>query len=138
MIVIERLGWVVSLFLFLWLANHFLHFYRRRRLQAIKHRSSGGQLSLIVVVSSRCSICPAQKKIVAQLSEQYPSSLLRVVTIDAETQMEQARELSVMTVPSTLLQVSDGTIVRINHGFIALAPLARQINGLIQNNTSLL
>lgn len=134
---LERLGWTVSIFLFFWLANQWFRICQRRRLHAITRPATKGATSLIVVVSSRCTICPAQKKIVAQLCERYPPSLLRVVIIDAETQMEQVRELSVITVPTTLLQTPYGSIVRINNGFIALAPLARQIDDLILRNTRL-
>lgn len=135
--IVDRLGWVLSIFIFFWLANQWFRICQRCRLHAITRPATKGATSLIVVVSSRCTICPAQKKIVAQLCERYPPSLLRVVIIDAETQTQQARELSVITVPTTLLQAPDGTIVRINNGFIALDPLARQIDELLLRNTRL-
>ncbi|HEY0635799.1 MAG TPA: hypothetical protein VGE00_10485, partial [Gammaproteobacteria bacterium] len=75
-------------------------------------------------------ICPAQKGVVAQLSQRYPS--LRVEMLDAELQMEQVRKLSVMTVPTTLLQAADGRVVQINNGFIALEPLATQVERLLR------
>ncbi len=84
-----------------------------------------GQASLIVVTSSGCALCPAQKNVVALLRQRYPS--LQVVMIDAETQREVVRALPVMTVPATLLRSHDGTLVHINNGFIALEPLARQV-----------
>ncbi|HEY0721566.1 MAG TPA: hypothetical protein VGE50_09965, partial [Gammaproteobacteria bacterium] len=55
----------------------------------------------------------------------------QVVTLDAEQQLAQVRALSVMTVPTTLLQGADGTLVQINNGFIALEPLARQVESLL-------
>ena len=128
----ERLGGAVFLFFLVWLASQWFRIYHRRRLRTITCLSGDGQASLIVIVSSRCAICPAQKKVIAQLSTLYPSSLLRVVVIDADTQPEQARELSVMTVPSTLLQAPDGKIVQVNHGFIALEYLVRQVNDLLR------
>lgn len=127
----ERLGWVVAAFLIIWLANRWLRIYQRRRLQAGAHLSAHGQASLIVVVSSRCAICPAQKIVVAQLRERYPPSLLRVVTIDAELQPAQARELSVMTVPTTLVLGPDGTMAHINNGFTPLDILVEQIDNLL-------
>lgn len=133
---LERLGWTLSIFLFLVLARQLAGIYQRTKLQTATRLACNGQVSLIVVVSSHCAICPAQKKIVAQACEQYPPSLLRAVTIDAETQPEQARKLAVMTVPSTLLQAADGSIVQVNNGFIALAPLTKQIKMLITQHTS--
>lgn len=130
----ERLGWAAAAFLLIWLAHRLVRIYQRHGLQPATPFSGSGQVNLILVVSSRCAVCPAQKRVVAQLGEKYPPSQLRVITIDAETQVEQARQLSVMTVPSTLLQAPDGTMVHINNGYIALAPLARQIERLMPEN----
>lgn len=127
----ERLGWVISVCLIIWLANRWFGIYRHRGLRARTHLAAHGQASLIVVVSSRCAICPAQKNIVAQLRERYPPSLLRVVTIDAEMQPAQARELSVMTLPTTLVLGPDGTMAHINNGFTQLDTLAKQIDTLL-------
>lgn len=129
--VMERLGWVVSVCLIIWLANRWFRIYQRRGLQARIHHAAHGQAGLIVVVSSRCAICPAQKIVVAQLGERYPPSLLQVVTIDAELQPTQARELSVMTVPTTLVLGPDGTMAYINNGFTQLDILATQIDTLL-------
>lgn len=127
----ERLGWVVSVCLITWLANRWFRIYQHRGLQARIHLAAHGQASLIVVVSSRCAICPAQKSVVAQLRERYPPSLLHVVTIDAEMQPAQARELSVMTVPTTLVLGPDGTMAHINNGFTQLDTMAKQIDALL-------
>lgn len=127
----ERLGWVVAACLIIWLANRWFHIYQRRRLQVGAHHTVHGQASLIVVVSSRCAICPAQKIVIAQLRERYPPSLLRIVTIDAELQPTQARELSVMTVPTTLVLALDGTMAQINNGFAKFDTLAKQIDNVL-------
>ena len=129
MIKVERLSWTVTIFLFVWLASQCIRLYQRRRLRAIQNLPTEGQASLIVIVSSHCAICPAQKKIIAELCALYPL-LLRVVIID--TQPAQARALSVMTVPSTLLQAPDGRMAQVNHGFMALDPLVRQVNELLR------
>lgn len=127
----ERLGFAVFIFLFFVLIFQFLRIYQRAKLKAITSFSNKGRPSLIVVVSPQCAICPAQKKVIAKLCERYPSTLLRVVNIDATTQVEQARELSVMMVPTTFLLSPDGSIVQINNGFIAYTHLEKQINNLI-------
>ena len=131
MIEMERLGWTVTIFVFVWLASQCFRLYQRRRLRAVHNLPTEGQASLMVIVSSRCAICPAQKKVIAQLCALYPL-LLRVVVVDADTQPAQARALSVMTVPSTLLQAPDGRIAQVNHGFMALEPLVRQMNALLR------
>ena len=125
-----RLGWVVSVFLIIWLINRGFRIYQHRGFRASAHLATDGQATLIVVVSSRCAICPAQKSVAAQLRERYPPSLLRVVTIDAERQPAQARELSVMTVPTTLVLGPDGAIVHINNGFTKFDVLAKQVDDL--------
>ncbi len=130
MIEMERLGWTVTIFAFVWLASQCFRLYQRRRLRAIHNLPTEGQISLMVIVSSRCAVCPAQKKVIVCLCRLYP--LLRVVIIDADTQPTQARALGVMTVPSTLVQAPDGRIVQVNHGFMALEPLVRQMNALLR------
>ena len=127
----ERLGWVIAAFLAIGFANRWLRFYQRRKLQARTSLAAHGQVSLIMVVSSRCAICPAQKNVVAQLRERYPTSLLRVVTIDAEMQPAATRELSVITVPTTLVLGPEGAAAHINSGFTKFDTLAQQIDNLL-------
>jgi hypothetical protein len=129
-----RLAWVASAFLLVWLMGRWLRFRQTRKLRAGAHFSAHGQASLIVVVSSRCSICPAQKRIVLKLRERYPASLLRVVTLDAEMEPAQAREFAVMTVPATLILDPDGTAVHINNGFTRFDVLARQIDNQLKRH----
>lgn len=126
----ERLAWVIAVFLIVWLANRGLHIYQSRGLRAA-HVAAHGQTGLIVVVSSRCAICPAQKSVVAKLRERYPADLLKVDAIDAEMQPAQARKLGVMTVPTTLVLSSDGATAHINNGFTQFDVLAGQIDNLL-------
>lgn len=127
-----RLAWVASAFLLVWLMSRWLRFRQTSRLRARAHFYAHGQATLIVVVSSRCSICPAQKSVVLKLRERYPASLLRVATIDAELEPAQAREFAVMTVPTTLILDPDGTTAHINSGFTQFDVLARQIDNLLK------
>lgn len=132
---IERLGWVLLASIIVWLISRWLRLYQTRSLRtSAQEAASHGQASLIVVVSPRCAICPAQKNVVLRLRERYPPSLLRVVTIDSELQPDQARQLAVMTVPTTLLQGPDGTIAHINNGYTQLDVLASQIENLLARN----
>lgn len=126
----ERLGWALLLLLLIVALHQGLRYVQWRRLRRHAPAARHGESTLTVVVSSRCAICPAQKGVVAQLSQRYPS--LRVEMLDAELQMEQVRKLSVMTVPTTLLQAADGRVVQINNGFIALEPLATQVERLLR------
>lgn len=127
----ERLAWALALLVLAGAIRMVLRRWQRRRVTVRRAPVAGsGAATLIVVVSSRCAICPAQKNVVTQLRQRYPA--LQVVTIDADTQTEQARALSVMTVPTTLLQAADGGVVRINNGFIALEPLAKQVAALLR------
>lgn len=126
----ERLGWVLVLFLLIGTCHQLVRAVQRYTLKSRSVLLGKGEETLIVVVSSHCAICPAQKNVVTRLSQRYPS--LRVVTLDAERHTAQVRELSVMTVPTTLLQAADGTLRKINNGFIALEPLAAQIDKLVQ------
>lgn len=125
-----RLGWVIAAFLLAWLASRGLRRYQSRGLREAP-LAAHGQATLIVVVSSRCAICPAQKSIVAALRERYPSDRLRVETIDAKQQPARARKLGVMTVPTTLVLGPDGALARINNGLTQADVLARQIDDLL-------
>lgn len=125
-----RLGVVFAIIALIGIVHRLLRVYQYRRLQAGSSLSSSARPTLIVVVSAHCAVCPAQKNVVTLLAQRYPS--LQVVTLDAETQMDRVRQLSVMTVPTTLLQDTDGTVLKINNGFIALEPLARQVEGMMR------
>lgn len=125
----ERLAWVVLLFLVLWLARRWLRMARRRKMQAMAHLAVHGRASLVAVVSAHCAICPAQKQVIGQLSALYP--MLQIITLDAEQEAEQVRALSIMTVPATLLLDREGAIAHVNHGFARLDVLARQAEGLV-------
>ncbi|HEY0720182.1 MAG TPA: conjugal transfer protein TraF, partial [Gammaproteobacteria bacterium] len=104
---LERLGWAVALLVLMGVAAQLLRVMQRRKAAAAGPlRVGDGEAALIVVVSAHCAICPAQKGVVAQLRQRYPA--LQVVTLDAEQQLAQVRALSVMTVPTTLLQGADG------------------------------
>jgi hypothetical protein len=127
----ERLAWVAAVFLFAWLARRWLRARQTRRLRMRATSGAQQQAILVVVVSPRCAICPAQKNVVDTLRERYPPSLLRVTTVDAAVQTAQARELGVMTVPTTLVQGPDGSTFHVNHGFARLDVLARQIDDLL-------
>jgi len=118
---------MLLIFLLLGGLHRLMRIYQLRRSTPLPNN---GEPRLIVVVSAGCPICPAQKNVVAQLRQRYPS--LHVETLDAEAQRDRVRELSVMTVPTTLLQAPDGALVNINNGFIALEPLSRQIDGVMR------
>lgn len=126
----ERLAWVIAVLIMVWLMNLGFRLYQARRLRQA-HLSVRGKTSLIVVVASRCPVCPAQKSVAAKLRERYPADLLSVDAIDAERQPAQARSLGVMTVPATVVLGADGSAAHINHGFTPFDVLARQIDGLL-------
>ncbi len=126
---LERLGWVLALFLLLGGGYQLLRTVQRRQAARSAPSAGAGVVTLSVVVSSHCAICPAQKRVVAELETRYPG--LRVVTLDAERDAAQLRALAVMTVPTTLLQGADGALAQINNGYIALEPLARQVERLL-------
>lgn len=130
MIVAERLAWVAAALLIVWLASRWLR-KRQSRLQGRIKLAAPAKANLIVVVSARCAICPAQKNVVAELRKRYPAALLQVMVVDAENQPEELRSLAVMTVPSTLVLGPDGVVAHVNNGFTRLEVLARQIDNLL-------
>lgn len=128
--VTERLGWAFALITLLGGCYYLLRLMQLRRAQRPTQGTPKGQPALMVVTSDHCAVCPAQKNVIALLSERYPA--LRVVSIDAESDLAHLRSLSVMTVPTTLLFAADGSVAQINNGFIALDPLAKQVEVLFQ------
>ena len=130
---LERTGWALLILAGLLLTYQLLRIYQRHNLQVKATVASSGQARLTVIVTQRCAICPAQKKIVAQIAETYPPSLLHIEFIDAETQMEQARKFSALTVPTTILHAADGAISQVNNGFATYATLTKQLDKLINN-----
>jgi thioredoxin-like negative regulator of GroEL len=127
--VIERLAWVAGVLFIVWLASRCLRIGRSGRLRAVPP-GAPGQVSLIVVVSSRCATCPAQKHVVAGLRQRYPAHQLRVEVVDADGEPARARSLGVRTVPSTLLSRAGGDAAYVNHGFTPFEALAAQIDDL--------
>lgn len=124
----ERLAWVVLACLVLWLLKRGFFVYRLRKMQTSVQLALPGRASLIAVVSAHCAICPAQKRVISQLSALYP--VLQIITLDAEQEAEQVRALSILTVPTTLLLDKDGAIAHVNHGFAKLDVLASQAEKL--------
>ena len=127
----KRLGFALLIISSLWIALRLLQAYQRARASdglGVPSATSG-QVSLLMVVSAHCSVCPAQKKVVAKLAEKYPQ--LHVETLNVEDEPEHARALRVMTVPTTLISSPEGVVAHINNGFTAQAKLETQIGELI-------
>ncbi|MCD6707388.1 MAG: thioredoxin family protein [Thiobacillus sp.] len=127
---IERLLGILGLLLTLW----FVATWFRIRQRAIMDRQAppmhDGIPLLLTVVSRHCAVCPAQKRIVAELGARYSATRLKVILLDAEAEPERVRALSVMTVPTTLLFTAGGTVAHVNNGLVGLEALMRQIDGL--------
>lgn len=128
---LERTGMASLILIGFLLAYQLLRIYQRRNLQLKTHITNSEQARLTVIVSQRCAICPAQKKIITQIAKSYPPSLLHIDFIDAEAQPVQARKFSVLTVPTTILHTADGTISHVNNGFATYATLTKQLYKLI-------
>ena len=103
---------------------------RHRQGRAVARHANeltGSVPTLIAVVSAKCAVCPAQKRVLERLGVCYPASTLRIETIELEREPQRVRELRVMTVPATLLLAADGTLCQINHGLTSLEKLKSQI-----------
>lgn len=126
----ERLLGVLGLLLMLWLAAAWLRIRQRALLGRQALSMHDGIPLLLAVVSRHCAVCPAQKRIVAELGTFYPAASLRVTILDAEDEPERIQALHIMTVPTTLLFKADGTVAHVNNGLVGLETLMRQIDGL--------
>jgi thioredoxin-like negative regulator of GroEL len=127
----ERLLGILGLLLALWLAATWIRIRQRAILGRQALPIHDGLPLLLAVVSRHCAVCPAQKRIVAELRTRYPATTLKVALLDAEAEPERVRALGIMTVPTTLLFEADGTVARINNGFVGREALMRQIDGVL-------
>lgn len=127
--IMTRLLGILGLLLTLWLAAAWL----RSRQRAILGRQAppmhDGIPLLLTVVSRHCAVCPAQKRIIAELGTRYSAASLQVTILDAEADHERIKALHIMTVPTTLLFAADGTVAHVNNGLAGLEALMRQIDG---------
>lgn len=121
---------VLIAFVLLALARRSARIYGLRKARAIAPRATHDDVTLVLFVSAHCRVCPAQKSVVAEVQGMFPN--LRVTTIDAELDPDRARELAIMTVPSTVVRAADGTVAHVNGGFVALEALARQVEELMR------
>jgi hypothetical protein len=130
--VMERLLGVLGILLALWIIAISLRIYQRDAAQVRQTPSTHDGIPLLLtVVSKHCAVCPAQKRIVAELGTRYPAASLQVTILDAEAEAERIQALHIMTVPTTLLFAADGTVAHVNNGLVGLEALMRQIDGLL-------
>lgn len=128
----ERLLGVLGLLLMLWLATIWLRIRQRAIFGRQAPPMHDGIPMLLTVVSRHCAVCPAQKRIVAELGTRYPATSLQVTILDAEAEPDRIQALHIMTVPTTLLFEADGTVAHVNNGLVGLEALMRQIDGLLR------
>lgn len=127
----ERLLGILGLLLALGLAATWIRIRQRAILGRQALPIHDGLPLLLAVVSRHCAVCPAQKRVVADLRTRYLATTLRMELLDAEAEPERVRSLRIMSVPTTLLFEADGTVARINNGFVGREALMRQIDGVL-------
>lgn len=126
-----RLLGILGLLLVLWLAATWIRIRQRAFLGRQAPPMHDGIPLLLAVVSRHCAVCPAQKRIVAELRTHYPATTLKVALLDAEAEPERVRALHIMSIPATLLFEADGAVARINNGLVGREALMRQIDGVL-------
>lgn len=127
----ERVLGILGLLFALRLATTWLRIRQRAILGRQAPPTRDGIPLLLTVVSRHCAVCPAQKRIVAELVSRYPAASLQVTILDAEAEPDRIQALHIMTVPTTLLFAADGSVAHVNNGLVGREALMRQIDGLL-------
>jgi thioredoxin-like negative regulator of GroEL len=95
----------------------------RERLRA----SSGAAPTVLYFFGPFCPACDDQARVVAELRAE---GAVRVVELDAAREPALADQLGVVTVPTTAIVDSSGTVRHVNPGFYPKHALAAQLQGL--------
>ncbi len=66
-----------------------------------KHGQLGNAGTLVQFSTQFCSICPASKEVLKQISNQYTN--LEFIEIDAEANLELTKKLTILTTPTVLI-----------------------------------
>ena len=87
---------------------------------------SGSAVTVVMFKGPSCTQCDAQRSVIAAV--QKSRSDVGYVEVDAGTDTELARRLTVLTVPTTVVVDSVGNIIYRNGKLVDEAVLARQID----------
>lgn len=111
--------------------------YRQIALAKHASRQSNNQTGMATIVyfwSDGCSVCKkAQKPILEWLLAEYGSEHLALIAynIDEAPNIAIAKKWGVMTLPTTILLDSAGTIRHVNNGLVVLDNLRKQLGPMI-------
>ena len=87
-------------------------------------------LRLLYFRSDTCAACPTQARFVEKVAEKW-NGRLAVQTIDVNAQPTLAKQYYVMTLPTTLLIDTSGTVRNINFGVTNTQKLNQQVENLL-------
>lgn len=94
-----------------------------------------GLPTLLYFAGATCAYCPAQSRIVDQVSATWDARL-RVTRVDAEHDPETAARYSVFTLPTTIIIDGDGRVHHVNYGLADESKLNWQLKQILDSDQS--
>ncbi len=130
----ERL--LITFMMMLFFGAVFLLMKRRQITLADRaSRQSNKQTSKTTIVyfgSNGCAVCKrAQRPILEKVLAEYGKEQLALTAYDVDESPDVAKEWGVMTLPTTFLLDSTGTIRHVNNGLIVSENLRKQLEPMI-------
>lgn len=98
----------------------------RRRLTSQAAASATGRPQLLFFATEHCAKCPQQKAAIQRLATRHGEQL-SILSIDAQSRPDLARQYGVLTVPSTIVIGPEGAVRAINYGLTSAEQLEAQI-----------
>jgi thiol-disulfide isomerase/thioredoxin len=115
----------------------------KRRQIALANRASrrlnqSSRLPTIVYFwSNGCPVCKmTQRRILDGVLAEYGTEQLAFTAYNTDETPDIAKEWGVMTLPTTFLLDSTGTIRQVNNGLVTVENLRKQLEPLISNTTN--
>ena len=124
----ERIFLTLTILILTWLA--FQVFQRLHRQKATLAAATLTQPALLYFRSDTCAPCHTQAIFLEQIHQQFRGRVL-FEKIDADTDLDRARQYGVFTLPTTILVDGQGVVKQINYGLTDSHKLSRQLETIL-------
>ncbi len=107
------------------------HLRRARRVSRnLAPDVAAGERTILYFTADYCTVCryrqrPALDALVGRLGP------VRVVEVDAPSEVALARRFGVLSLPTTAVLSPDGTVVAVNYGYASAAQLEEQLQSIL-------
>lgn len=125
---LERLILTLTILVLSWLAFQVFQWIHRQK--ATGAAATLAQPALLYFRSDTCAPCHTQAIFLEQVHQRYRGRVL-FEKIDADTDLERARQYGVFTLPTTILVDGQGVVKQINYGLTDSHKLSRQLETIL-------